>query len=75
MTRVALLGATGSIGRQAIEIIAMLGPILPSVRSLVSRPTSPSMYCLEVPSIQKLLGQRLASSGARSVTALKVSCG
>ena len=59
----------------AIEIMAMLGPILPSSRIFFSKPVSASTYCLDVPSSQKLLGQRLASSGARSVTALKVSCG
>jgi len=59
----------------AMEIIAMVSLILPSVRILVSSATKASTCCALVPSSQKPLGQRFASSGARSVTALRASCG
>ena len=59
----------------ATLIIATLALILPSSRSFFRSCASESTYCALVPSSQKLFGQRFASSGARSVTALKASCG
>jgi hypothetical protein len=59
----------------AMLTMATVSPIFFSSRSLFSSSTSVLAASALVPSIQKLLGQRFASSGARSVTAVAARCG
>ena len=55
--------------------IATLPPIFPSVRSLPRSSTRPAEICADVPSQNVAFCQRLASSGARSVTDVTARCG